>query len=50
MDGPTLKLVQKLKDKSRKIMYKHNSKLRDTHRHICRKEVNNDKHKCGGVE
>ena len=32
VDQPTLKLVQRLKAKSRKIMCNYNSKLKDTHK------------------
>ena len=42
MDQPTIKLVQRLKGKSRKIMCNYNNKLRDTHKHTHTKEAEND--------
>ena len=36
MYQPTIKLVQRLKDKS-KIMYNYNNKLRDTHKYTQKK-------------
>lgn len=39
MDQPTLKLVPRLKGKSREIMCNYNSRLRDTHKHTQAKEV-----------
>lgn len=43
MNQPIIKLLQRLKDKCKKVICKYNNKLRNTYKYTPTKEVKNDK-------